>query len=933
MRRHLQTLLIAGLAAVQAVGPGCKPSKTEKPEDEIVQTLRNRFTTLARADLAYGGDDINEQEVLEKNLTFLRELKKNNPQEHQVFLLQIALLLKDRSTQNIKSDADVIHELNYLNIEELFVRSQARKKMADERGIVQFGSAEQERTTSLAAITPDETIDFEILNPTTAKKMGITPNGPFRCIRVKRDSRVFVGEKEINVPAGTFVVEASGGKWFKVLVHTGDRLIDSLTRAFEGKKNVASYETIMKSEYADLLARQGISFEEHYKYFLKWAAEKRIPPNENAMHMFFDELRKRKASPRESAETGQNRSAHGKDTVQKASDALEGRRDEDENRLSYHDQRVRHASEQADILRKKYGVLFSLVRIQGQFSDLFTYNRITKRFSSQLAATVIGEEEYLAITDIRASQKLAGQDVKRDAKPSNFAHRLNENTVYDKNSADELKNALAFSESRTSALQASANDFDIQFLSNGTIHSVTYRGKPYEPRTFLTSPSKLKGIPNDQFSFSVGNLQYTANLQNYFNDYRALEDRNNSMSQSVLLYNSDTNQISQVRNPMWFVEGGNNGIYRDIAARATQGVSGTTQKVLSLTEWSRANLDYIREGREVNKTSLITLIDGGGDCEDSFTTLKTFANAAGIGNEVGAVIFKGHIAPIVRGKFGATRYQINGEWWTIVEIAVSRGTQVRAGETTKDNPEFFILPNGQMVSATGKVTPLNIVPMTLLDQTSVNNFRDAARLLDSHLTNSINDPSQQASNNQEAEEIAKGLYKKIKVTFGAIASTGKMAEDLKTEFDVITQKYAKALNTWGNIAQQESDRIQKEGLDKTPEKYRAEWKQFHSKAEFVATNLAPTAQRFLQIVSEYQGRERDRAAMVELWDRTVVLINDSGVYTALSEMQAIYEETLRFLPDGQKKLAKKVFDECRGLYNQAIGNTHQQIANLGPNRR
>lgn len=937
-------------------------------DEAPLRVFRDRFTLMAAADLADGQDDINEPAALAEREAFLQDIKKRNPSTYGTFILQIEAILKKRPP--LRNDADVRSELFFLNLHNILRTVQNRSRFTSPEGVVRFPTAAEEKRFALADLTPDEEISFEARNPKTLATMGITAHGAFTCFRVHEKTIVRLNQKIVEVPPGTFVVKTAEGTLYKVVVLNGDLIIDSLNAAFltpgagvpqapaefeqflsvkmpdlsldVGRRifheNYSSYKKLLLTDYRELLDPRGIPMDKHFVYFVQWSGENNLPPSESSMRTFLDLIVKQKnasggaaggAGGQGPAADDQAVEGSGKKAglIEKAMGALFGRRDEDEDRLSYRDQRVKDASEKTDIVRKRHGPLFAIVRLQGDFFDLHTYNRLSGNYTARTSAMAVEDREYLLIQELFSGH--LPSDIQARAKASSFAQRLRATASYDRSSDAELRRDLAFSEAFFSGQQSKPEDFAVQYGPDGSVAGVAHRGKPYERDRFISPPDRLRHIPNDAAAADIGGVHMTLGLQDYFSHYHALEKARENESQNLLLYNAKEQRVERLRNPMWFVEDGKQPLYQDIARAVTSGAVDPDAKLLALGSWIQKYFDYQEEAREINKLTMATLMDRGGDCEDGYTSFRTLANAAGLGNRVGAVIFEGHIAPLIMGNHGGTVYRIGGNPWTIYELATPVGQTVRPGVTKHKSPRLFVLPDGTMVGASDSWVPLRIVPIGQIDGALLQKFQNAVKAAETFLGDKNNQPSQE--NLANAARIAGQLGElnsAVFAAYGEIGNSGKMADAIADQLMALQRKAQQFAEGWSRLAEEGADKARRLELAQAPEQFREAIKRYLELDEILVENLAPTAKKIYEVIHRYIGKEGDLQAMIALNDELVGLINASRIYTSIQEMQVIYDETLKHLPSALRGKIRKDLDQKIAIVDKLLAPLNATRSNI-----
>ena len=406
---------------------------TEKRRQTITLKVRNAITAwykkLATVDMKDGKNNFDEEAIKKKLLDYLAELKKVDPELHQRYILQLSAILKKR--KDLKDDDDIGLDNDLLDPPNLKRILEARERSTSVDGKVKFQSKDDEKRLSLADLTPDAEIQFESANPAALDRMGITATGSFPCFRVTKDTEVNFNGKKVTAKKGTFVVKTGEGNLYRVIVLDGDRITDSLSEDFsdaddntkapnapndfekflqlkmpdfsanKGRKlfhsNFKGYKTLLTGEYKHLLIKNGVSFEKGFVYYLQWCKEMRVPVSEESMRQYFETFeRVQKAKEDKKEGLGSKMSKKVKEIFNKATNFNKSGVDEDENRLSYQDERVTDPSQAADIARKKYSTLFAIVRLQGHFFDNFTYNRLSGNYSARVGAAVHGKKRVPA---------------------------------------------------------------------------------------------------------------------------------------------------------------------------------------------------------------------------------------------------------------------------------------------------------------------------------------------------------------------------------------------------------------------------------------------------------------------------------------------------------------------------------------------------------
>lgn len=955
---NLPALALVALSALSSCKDAPKPQDAKKgPSIEAMaqQDIRARLEEVARIDLSDGTDDFDENALRQKNNKFLQGLGGKDPALKRNFLLRLRAILSSRPQAKTPQDAQ--DDFGFMDLEKLYQWLQQRDAMVRADGTVHFPTPEAEARTTLADLTQDDEISFEA-TPETLKKMGIEAHGPFTATRLQDDMEVYVKGKKIKAKKGAFVVSVRFETThipYKIFVFNGDRIMDSLNKdpgdkpdqtaqnskeapqdfekflqikmptfSLQKARNLfhmhkPNYEKIFKEEYPELLTKNGMSFDKHFVYFVQWAQENRVPLNGESIRVFLDAL---------SGRPGDQPESKTDKIVQQAEGSLRGEKDQDEHVLSYHDQRVKSESDIADILRKKHGPLFAIVRLQGSFFDNYTYNRLTGNYTAKVGATAVKGQEYLAMYDIAEGfdPQKTPKDIREKVRPASFVERLNSTTTYNASVDADLKTALAFSES-TIGQASSPQDFDVQYAKDGTISAITLKGEPYNPPTFIAPPDSLKQIPGNKVSFALGGVQITMDLQAYFDRYNRLEAKNQGVSQQILLYDKDSKKVTRTRNASWFVESGDS-LYQQIAEQITAGQNTTAGKIFAIGRWLQSNLNYIDEISEINKLTLATFMDHGGDCEDSYTAFKTLANAIELGEEVGGVMFDGHIATMIRGRHGDTTHTINGEIWTVFETATN-GQTLAPGVTRHKNPINFILPDGQIVSASDNIVILSIVPLSEIDNGLVDSFNQATENSEKFITDPDKQPSEKTlDKNENILEEGNILLDAIIKAYQEIAATGKMADSIADKLNSTVKKYQEFLKQWDSFMSKQIADERKLELNNAPEKIKASAERFDKANTHFAQNAVKTSKKLIELLKAYRGKEKDKEATLATYNAMIGVINQSGVSKDVDHMNEEYAATLQHADPQIEDKAKKILQSRIDFINKYIFNILNAVAKI-----
>ena len=893
--------------------------------------VRARLEEVARLDLSDGSDDFDENALRQQNNRFLQGLGEKDPALKRNFLLRLRAILKARPQAKITQDAQ--DDFEFMDLEKLYQWLQQRDSMVQADGTVRFPTAEAEARTSLGELTQDDEIQFEA-TPETLAKMGITAKGPFTAVRLKEGTK-----KGTFVVSVNFQTTGEDGKPkttsipYKVLVFNGDRIIDSLSKDMGDQPDQSAkqpkeapsdfeaflmvkiptfslptaralfhthqpnYEKIFKAEYPELLVQNGISLTKHFVYFIQWAQENRVPLNDDSIRVFLDALsgRHQKDQVDDQPETQADK------IVQKAEGSLRGEKDQDEHVLSYQDGRRRANAEATEIAIKNHGPLFAIIRQAGSFFDPYTYNRLTGNYSAKVNAVAAGGNEYLSIEDITPylNNPATPGHIKERITPSNFAGRLNSTTIYNKSGDAQLREALAFSAKTIERKNVSPENFRVQYDDSGAITGVfinesgSGESTPYDPSTFITSPDALRNLPNNTTTIEFGGISRDIDLQSYFARYRTLEAQNSNRSQQIVLYDEKEQRVTQSRNPGWFVEGRDE-FYSRIAEEITRGGNTDVEKILMIGNFLQTKLSYIKELAEVNKLTLGTFMDGGGDCEDSYTAFKTLANSIGLGKLVGGVLFHEHVAAMIKGSHGGATYKINGETWTIMETATN-GRAATPGQTDHFNPKAFILPNGQVIAAEGSgLTVLQLTTEDQLDQALVQNF-DAQRLaVERFIADPKNQPKEE--NFREKENIGDELTPFTEAlinAYGDIAKTGLVAQSVTERFSEALKKGAELLQKWADFAQKKEEAARAKQVAGEPKLAGEAGQRYLEARRHFLLNVEPTFGKLQTILQGCVGKENSKAAMIDCNDRMVAVIDESEVSIDFEKMKDEFHETLK----------------------------------------
>ncbi|MEK7547978.1 MAG: transglutaminase domain-containing protein, partial [Patescibacteria group bacterium] len=399
--------------------------------------------------------------------------------------------------------------------------------------------------------------------------------------------------------------------------------------------------------------------------------------------------------------------------------------------------------------------------------------------------------------------------------------------------------------------------------------------------------------------------------------YHALEARNRGVSQQIILYDKAERKTDRIRNPNWFVEEGD-GFYKQIAEQITAGLTDPYEKLLAIGKWLQTNLHYIEEASEINKLTLATFMDNGGDCEDSYSAFKTLANAIGLGNYVGGVVFKDHVAATIQGNHGQTTYAINGEVWTIFETATD-GHALEAGKTSHKNPLTYILHDGKIIPASADIVPLNIVPISEINSGLIDNFNQTIENLKKFIEDPVKQPSEEAlDKNENILEESETLIKAIMDAYTAIASSGKTADILADQLNSIIKKYKEFLQKWESFMSKQIGDAKKLELKDEPEKIQESAKRFDDANKHFTQNLIRTNGKLIELLKAYQGKEKDKAASSATHDAMIDVINASGVSLDVDHMEIEYEETLQHADPKIAAEAKKIMEDRMSIINKYI---------------
>ncbi len=984
-RGKLGVVGLAAFAFLAISQPGCKK---DKPEDDrtgkpdvlkvVKDELQRRVDQAAKLDTTADGKvDFPKLPTLkEKNEAFLSDLAKRDPQGHAHFLFRLKEILKIR--RKPQNEDDVATDLDVLDLEALFKMLELRDSTVGPDGVVKFPSKEAEQRTSLAELTPDEEMHIK-LTKETQRKMGIRAEEPVKVFRVEKDTPVTHRGKTVLAKAGTFVVKvrmappADAPKGTKptlearrVLIYDGDQLIDSLSKDFAEtpdkapkapeayekflklkmpdfslnngrdlfKKNRTRYEEICRAEFPELLKPNGMPFDKHIVYYFQWAQANRIPINEDTMRDFFESLLNRRkrvqpeGKPQEEPEKEEPPKTEADKIVDQADDSMQGKPDQDENILSYEDQQRRKAGEAAEYSLRNHGPLFAIIRQAGSFFDPYTYNRLMNNYTTRVGTTVVGKREYLVLSDLGNDLKSPDlpNDIRRAAKPSSFVERINRTTTYNRSSDRALKQALAFSAQNIESREVNPNDFEVHYGDDGSVNGILLKGKLYDPKTFIAPPSTLGNPPNNTVRISFGGINRTIDLQDYFDRYRRLEAERRGQSQVVMFFNTRNNRTEQMRDPNWFTESGDS-FYRSIAEEITRGVGSPTAKLLRIGHWLQHNLDYLKEISERNKLTMGTFMDRGGDCEDSYAAYKTLANSLGLGHMVGGVLFEGHVATMINGRHGRTTYDINGEIWTIVETATGEGRGVKPGETPNRNPRAFILPNGEIVKATGSdFIPLKTVAESSLDQQLVLNFDEDREALLKWIQDPKNQPKKE--NFREDSNIADEakLHGDILIkSYSNIAKTGKMAVSVSTRYGEAMGKIADLLQKWADFQQAQAEKERAAQVAGEPKLVGEAGKRYLKARRHFYENVESTHKRLMAIMKSCVGKESDSVAISDCHSRMVDVINGSNVVIDFGEMKEEYHGTLKHADGGVGGKVEKDLEQTVKILNELIYGPYNAI--------
>ncbi|MDA1060246.1 MAG: hypothetical protein O3B47_00440 [bacterium] len=982
-RGNLGLSTLALLATLAVTVPGCKRDKPAEGDSGKPTTIQLVTDDMAgRVDEAIAIDARDKEvdfpalpNLRIRNKAFLLSLAQNDPQGHNHFLFRLKEILKIRRKPHDEDDVEI--DLDVLDLEALYKMLALRESTVSPDGTVKFPTKEAEQRTSLAELTPDESMYVRLMEK-TQEKMGIRSEGPIRVFRLKKDTPVTHNGKTVLAKAGTFVVnvrmDQSTTELRRVLIYDGDQLIDSLSKdftepakkapkapvAFENflkiklpnlslnngrdlfKKNRSRYEEICRAEFPELLKPNGMPFDKHIVYYLQWAEANRVPINEDTMREFFTSLlNRRKQTDKESEleKTPEGESPQKEEPpktkadqiVDQADDSMQGAPDQDENILSYEDTQRRKAGEAAEFSLKAHGPLFAIIRQAGSFFDPYTYNRLMNNFTTRVGTTIVGKKEYLVMRDL--SKDLEDEnlpnDVRRLVKPSSFVERINRTTTFNKSTDEALKAALAFSAQNIESRKVNPGDFEVHYGEDGRVTAILLKGKLYDPKTFITPPSTLGNPKDNTVRISFGGMTRTIDLQDYFDRYRRLEAERRGQSQMITFFNARDKRTAKMRNPAWFTESGDS-FYRGIAEEITAGANSATAKLLKIGQWLQHNLDYINEITERNKLTMGTFMDRGGDCEDSYAAYKTLANSIGLGHMVGGILFKEHVAAMVKGSHGATRYNINGELWTIVETATGEGHSVKPGETPNSNPRAFLMPNGEIVKAANSdFIPLKTVAESALDKQLVSNF-DADR---EALLKWTKDPKNQPKkeNMREGSNLAdegKPHGDKLIAGYAAIAKSGEMAEAVSSRYSEALGKIAGLMQKWADFHQKEAEKERAAQVAGEPKLVGEAGKRYIKARRHFHENIDSTYKRLAEILRSCVGKEGNAAAISDCHSRMVDVINSSNLVMDFGEMKEEFHETLIHAGGEMSAELEKDLEKIAQLLNNFIYAPYNAIRDI-----
>ncbi len=944
---------LALLMSLAVSGPSCKEEEIPVPAPvDLAADFDARFAEMARVDMLDGSDDVDEETSYGSWQAYLTDLEARDPLAYDRFMLQLGAVLGKRGAMT--SDDDVRAELEVFDLETFTTRLQNRNHMVGTDGIVHFPSEEAERNLTLGDLTLDSEIEFWPLNPKTMEKMGISYAGEpsaLRCWRLTEDTGVMLGSRKITAPAGTFVISVSDGTLYRVLVYEGDRIVDSLSKdysqaqTYQGEtsskferslkaempgfslnsarhifhRQFPTYKGLMTSDYRALLVKEGIPFEEHFVIYLKWCETQNLPVNEDSMRLFFELLLERKLGGKKKKVS--QASSESQSLLDRALGLFgSGKKDEAEV-LSYKDKKARDASREAEIILHEHGPLFAIVRLHGQFFDNYTYNRLAGNYVAKVYAAIAGGEECLVIEDIRDDLNMKSpMDILESAdRDSTFVKRLNQTTTFTASDDAELREDLARSAGIHQGMSVSANDFEVSYGASGEVTAVSLRGKAYDPDTFYTSPGRLKGVPGDQVTLSFGEAGYTMNLQDFFDHYRELERDRRGVSQMVSVFDIANDVVISTRNVMWFVEDGGEP-YEQVAKAVTRGSKSDADRLRGLAAWGQVFFDYIDEVGEVNKIAMATHMDGGGDCEDLVSNFITLARSIGLGDHVGIVVYSDHVQALVRGDYGGKTFSIDGDTWTALEMAVPKGETVAIGESTrKDDPLYYMMPDGSMVAASPNYIPMRTVPHGDLDRALVEAFEQNAEAVKAYIADPANQATQENfDRREEVIQRASELIKGLSASYKAIARTGEMSGVVSRKYESVIGELKAFDAAWRGLQRDIAAEMRRLELRDAPGQYREAWAEYQRLDEHLIKNLKPTVDKLVAVVERCDGHYEDYQYMMDAHDEMIRIINRSEVSLDIDRMTNLYRETLQYWPDGGGDQIRTHLEKRYAIRNEVI---------------
>ncbi len=710
------------------------------------------------------------------------------------------------------------------------------------------------------------------------------------------------------------------------------------------KQEYPAYETILRKEYEELLGFKEITIAEQFAYYLAWTQQEGLPIVQSSMHAFFDkllkELHKRKGQQKTPEENEQpdgvidKLASFFKETTKTIGDAF-SKESGDSKNMAYHDEL---ASEQVEAQVRDYGVIWAIIRQQGRFFDNYTYNRLSLNYSAKVSATVVGKKERAIIQPLALDNNIPDDVFERIEEQQNLPYILNRTTQFESpNLEKELKNALVESLELVDSQKVKHNDFQIRYDSNG-IKTILFKNQELKLSRVTVDPKWLKKVPEVQ-TITIGSVSFTINLKDYFTQYARLEEKNQAASQNIFVYDQKEKKLIEFRNPLWFVEEDVD-LYKKIAQGITD-KSSHKNSLVSLGSWIQQKFDYIQEFSEINKICLATLIDRGGDCEDATVQFITLARALGHGHSVAAVLFENHVAPIIKGNYGGTVFHINGEEWTLYEMATPRGQVLTPGQTDKARrPMAFLFDKNTFIPAPGFTVARN-TKHSELEKKLVEVFEAKAaetlswlKQAEDELTKDVTAEKALQYTSQMPEK-----FEALRKTFTNIIATGKISPEVQNKHRQLQDAAVKVSDLLSEFHKKEHAKLKWQELKNQPEHVQEALRIYTQNEKHLLENIIEASNKILALMEkwrqviepsvEQQNLNETLRISQEYRNKMVQVINQSGVSLNHDHMYNQYHQVLKYIPNpGFQKSLEHDFTEKTDLLNKLIWDPYNVVAGV-----